>query len=49
MITDLISSAHKLFTCGYVAEREDPGWLKIHSIFFRIATGRGTGKLIARL
>lgn len=47
MITDLISSAHKLFTCGHVVEREDAGWLKIHSTFFRIATRRGIGKQIA--
>lgn len=49
MITDLISSAHTLFTEGHAEEREEPGWLQMHSNFFRIAAGRGTGRQIAHL
>lgn len=49
MITDLISFAQKLFIDGHVAEREDLGWLQMHSDFFRMAAGRGNGKQIAHL
>lgn len=49
MITDLISSAQMLFTDGHVAEREDLGWLQMHSDFFRMTTGRGNVKQIACL